>query len=31
VIVFKMGGKIHVEDFPEDLPEGTICGIGINE
>lgn len=27
VIVFKMGGKIHVDDFSEDLPEGTICVV----
>lgn len=30
VIVFKMGGQIFIDNFSQDLPEGTICEIVEN-
>ena len=27
VIILKKDGKIHIDDFEQDLPEGSICKI----
>jgi len=27
VIVFRRDNMIHIDNFPQDLPEGTICEI----
>lgn len=29
VIVIRHGGMIHIDDFPDDLPEGTLCKIRL--
>lgn len=27
VVVFHAGNMVHIDDFPQDLPEGTLCTI----
>jgi hypothetical protein len=29
VIVIREGGMIHIDNFAEDLPEGTLCKIRL--